>query len=159
MVYFQNATGTEFQYVPYRGAAPVMQDLVAGQVDLSCLEAGQSLGNYRGGKFKVFAVMNNKRFAPAPDVPTVDEAGATGLHFPFWHGLWAPKGTPQPIVAKINGALVAAFADPAVQKRFADVGMELPPRDQQSPGALHAHHKAEIEKWWPIIKAANIKLN
>ena len=159
LIYFQNGTGTNFQYVPYRGAAPVMQDLVAGQVDLSCLEAGQTLGNYRGGKFRVFAVMAKKRFERAPEVPTVDEAGAPGLHFPFWHGLWAPKGTPQPIIAKLNAAVVAAFADPAVQKRFGEVGMEIPPRSQQTPEGLYAHHKAEIDKWWPIIKDAGIKVN
>jgi tripartite-type tricarboxylate transporter receptor subunit TctC len=159
MIYFQKGTGTNFQFVPYRGAAPVMQDLVSGQVDLSCLEAGQTLGNYRGGKFKVFAVMAKTRFAPAPDVPTVDEAGFPGLHFPFWHGMWAPKGTPKPVIAKINAAVVAAFADPATQKRFAELGMEIPPRDQQTPEALYAHHKAELDKWWPIIKAAGIKVN
>ena len=158
LIYFRNGTGTKFQDVPYRGGAPVQQDLVAGQVDLSCLEAGQTLGNYRGGKFKVFAVMGNKRFAPAPDVPTVDEAGAPGLHFPFWHGMWAPKNTPKPVVAKLTAAVQAAFADPAVQKRFGELGMEIPPRQQQTPEALYAHHKAEIEKWWPIIKAAGIKV-
>jgi tripartite-type tricarboxylate transporter receptor subunit TctC len=144
MVYFQDATGTRFQYVPYRGAAPVMQDLIAGQVDLSCLEAGQTLANYRAGKFRVFAVMAKQRFFPAPDVPTVDEAGTPGLHFPFWHGMWAPKGTPKPVIARLNAAVAAAFT-------------ELPSREQQTPEALYAHHKAEIDKWWPIIRAANIK--
>jgi tripartite-type tricarboxylate transporter receptor subunit TctC len=158
MVYFENAIRTHFQYVPYRGAAPVMQDLIAGQVDLSCLEAGQTLGNYRAGKFRVFAVMAKQRFFPAPDVPTVDEAGAPGLHFPFWHGMWAPKGTPKPVISRLNAAVVAAFADPATQRRFRDVGMELPPREQQTPEALYTHHKAEIDKWWPIIKAAGIKV-
>jgi tripartite-type tricarboxylate transporter receptor subunit TctC len=157
MVYFQDATGTRFQYVPYRGAAPVMQDLIAGQVDLSCLEAGQTLANYRAGKFRVFAVMAKQRFFPAPDVPTVDEAGTPGLHFPFWHGMWAPKGTPKPVIARLNAAVAAAFTDPATQRRFRDVGMELPSREQQTPEALYAHHKAEIDKWWPIIRAANIK--
>ncbi len=137
---------------------PALQDLVAGQVDLGCLEASQTLGHYRGGKIRVFAVMAKTRFFPAPDVPTVDEAGAPGLHFPFWHGLWVPKGTPKDIVAKLNAAVVEAFADPAVRKRFADLGMEIPPREQLTPQALYAHHKAEIEKWWPIIKAANIKV-
>ena len=81
-----------------------------------------------------------------------------GLHFPFWHGLWVPKGTPKDIVAKLNGAVVEAFADAGMRKRFADLGMEIPPREQLTPEALYAHHKAEIEKWWPIIKAANIKV-
>jgi tripartite-type tricarboxylate transporter receptor subunit TctC len=157
MVYFQDATGTRFQYVPYHGAAPVMQDLIAGQVDLSCLEAGQTLANYRAGKFRVFAVMAKQRFFPAPDVPTVDEAGTPGLHFPFWHGMWAPKGTPKPVIARLNAAVAAAFTDPATQRRFRDVGMELPSREQQTPEALYAHHKAEIDKWWPIIRTANIK--
>jgi tripartite-type tricarboxylate transporter receptor subunit TctC len=159
MIYFQNVTGTKVQFVPYRGAAPVMQDLVSGQVDLTCLEAGQSLGNYRGGKFKAYAILSDKRFSQAPEVPTVDEAGVPGLHFPFWHGLWAPKNTPQPIVARLNAALVKAFADPAVQKRFSDLGMDLPPADMRSPEALFAFHKKETEKWWPMIKAAGIKLN
>jgi tripartite-type tricarboxylate transporter receptor subunit TctC len=158
MIYFQNNTGTSSQYVPYRGGAPALQDLVAGQVDLGCLEASQTLGHYRGGKVRVFAVMAKNRFFPAPDVPTVDEAGAPGLHFPFWHGLWVPKGTPNDVVAKLNAAVVAAFADPAVRKRFADLGMEIPPREQLTPQALYAHHKAELDKWWPIIKAANIKV-
>jgi len=158
LIYFQNNTGTRFTYVPYRGGAPAQQDLVAGQVDLSCLEASQTLGHYRGGRIGVFAVMDKSRFAAAPDIPTVDEAGAPGLHFPFWHGLWAPKGTPKDIVAKVNAAVVEAFADPAVRKRFADLGMSIPPREQLTPQALYAHHKAEIEKWWPIIKAANIKV-
>ena len=159
LIYFRNGTGTKFQDVPYRGGAPVMQDLIAGQLDLTCLEAGQSLGGYRGGKFRAFAVMGKKRFAPAPDVPTVDEAGAPGLHFPFWHGMWAPKNTPKPVVAKLTAAVQAAFADAGVQKRFAEFGMEIPPREQQTPEALAAHHKAEIEKWWPIIKEAGVKVN
>ncbi len=158
IVYFHNNTGTSSQFVPYRGGAPAMQDLVAGQVDLGCLEASQTLGHYRGGKIKIFAVMAKNRFFPAPDVPTVDEAGAPGLHFPFWHGLWVPKGTPKDIITKLNGAVVAAFADPGVRKRFADLGMEIPPREQLTPEALYAHHQAEIEKWWPIIKSANIKV-
>jgi tripartite-type tricarboxylate transporter receptor subunit TctC len=158
IIYFQNNTGISFQFVPYRGGAPALQDLVAGQVDLGCLEASQTLGHYRGGKVKVFAVMDKSRFFPAPDVPTVDEAGSPGLHFPFWHGLWAPKGTPKDVVAKLNAAVVEAFADPAVRKRFTDLGMSIPPREQLTPETLYAHHKAEIEKWWPIIKAANIKV-
>jgi tripartite-type tricarboxylate transporter receptor subunit TctC len=158
MIYFQNHTGTSSQFVPYRGGAPALQDLVAGQVDWSCLEASQTMGHFRGGRVKVFAVMAKNRWFGATDVPTVDEAGAPGLHFPFWHGLWAPKGTPRDIVGRLNGAVVEAFADPATRKRFADLGMDIPPREQLTPQALYDHHKAEIEKWWPIIKAANIKV-
>src|SRR5438309_1848733 len=158
LIYFQNHTGTNSQFVPYRGGAPATQDLVAGQVDIGCLEASQTLGHYRGGNIKAFAVMGKHRFAPAPDVPTVDEAGTPGLHFPFWHGLWAPKATPKDVVDKVNGAVVAAFDDPGVRHRFAELGMEIPPREQLTPQALYRYHKNEIEKWWPIIKAANIKV-
>jgi tripartite-type tricarboxylate transporter receptor subunit TctC len=159
LVYFQNGTATRFQVVPYRGGAPAMQDLVAGQIDLACLEAGQTLGQFRAGKIKAFAVMGTERWFQAPDVPTANEGGAAGLSFPFWHGLWAPKGTPQEVVAKLNAAVVAAFADPAVRKRFADLGHNIPPREQLTPEALSAYHKTELDKWWPIIKAANIKVN
>jgi tripartite-type tricarboxylate transporter receptor subunit TctC len=141
--------------VPYRGAAPVMQDLIAGQVDLSCLEAGQTLANYRAGKFRVFAVMAKQRFFPAPDVPTVDEAGTPGLHFPFWHGMWAPKGTPEPVIARLNAAVAAAFTDPSKALPRRRHGASVA-RTADAGGAL-AHHKAEIDKWWPIIRAANIK--
>jgi tripartite-type tricarboxylate transporter receptor subunit TctC len=159
LVYFANNTGTSMQYVAYRGGAPTMQDLVSGQIDLSCLEASQTMGHYRGGRVKVFAVMAKKRWFGAPEVPTTEEAGAPALDFPFWHGLWAPKGTPKDVVDKLNAAVVETFADPAVQKRFHDLGMDIPPREQLTPEALYAHHKAEIEKWWPIIKAANVKVN
>jgi tripartite-type tricarboxylate transporter receptor subunit TctC len=158
MAYMEQATGTKVQYVPYRGAAPVMQDLVAEQVDLSCLEAGQSLGNYRGGKFKVYAIMSKSHFAPAPEVPTVDEAGTPGLHFPFWHALWAPKNTPKPVIDRLNAAVEAAFANPAVQKRFSDLGMEIPARELQTPDGLRTMHQADLDKWWPMIKAAGIKV-
>jgi tripartite-type tricarboxylate transporter receptor subunit TctC len=158
LVYFQNNTGTQFSFVPYRGGAPALQDLAAGQIDLSCLEASQTMGQYRGGKIKVFAVMAKDRWFGAPEIPTVDEAGAPGLHFPFWHALWAPKGTPPEVIAKLNAAVVEAFADPVVRDRFAKLGMDIPPRDRLTPEALYAHHKAEIEKWWPMIKAANIKV-
>jgi tripartite-type tricarboxylate transporter receptor subunit TctC len=157
MVYFQNNTGTKFPLVPYRGAAPIMQDLLAGQIDLSCPEAGQTLPQYRAGSIKAYAVLQNKRWFAAPDVPTIDEAGVPGLHFPFWHGMWAPKGTPKDVIAKINAAVKEALADESVRKRFADLGHEVAAADQQSPAALHAFHKADIEKWWPLIKAANEK--
>jgi tripartite-type tricarboxylate transporter receptor subunit TctC len=158
LVYFQNMTGTSFQFVPYRGAAPAMQDLLAGQIDLFCPEAGQTLSQYRAGSIKAYSVLTQKRWFAAPDVPTIDEAGVPGLHFPFWHGLWAPKGTPKDVIATLNAAVVDALADPAVRQRLTDLGHEIAPREQQSPAALAAYHKAEIEKWWPIIKAANVKL-
>jgi tripartite-type tricarboxylate transporter receptor subunit TctC len=158
MVYFQNMTGTSFQLVPYRGAAPAMQDMLAGQIDLFCPEAGQTLPQYRNGNIKAYSVLTQKRWFAAPDVPTIDEAGVPGLHFPFWHGLWAPKGTPKDVIATLNAAVVDALDDPAVRQRLTDLGHEIAPREQQSPAALAAYHKAEIEKWWPIITAANIKL-
>jgi tripartite-type tricarboxylate transporter receptor subunit TctC len=158
LVYFQNMTGTKFPLAPYRGAAPLMQDLLAGQIDLSCPEAGQTLPQYRAGTIKAYAVLTGKRWFAAPDVPTIDEAGVPGLHFPFWHGVWAPKGTPKDVIAKLNAAAVEALADAGVRQRFNELGHEIAPREQQTPEALAAYHKAEIDKWWPIIKAANIKL-
>jgi tripartite-type tricarboxylate transporter receptor subunit TctC len=158
LVYFQNMTGTKFPLAPYRGAAPLMQDMLAGQIDLSCPEAGQTLPQYRAGNIKAYAVLTQKRWFAAPDVPTIDEAGVPGLHFPFWHAIWAPKGTPKDVIARLNAAVVETLADPGVRQRFNELGHEIAPREQQSPAALAAYHKAEIDKWWPIIKAANIKL-
>jgi len=158
LVYFQNMTGTKFPLAPYRGAALLMQDLLAGQIDLSCPEAGQTLPQYRAGTIRAYAVLTEKRWFAAPDVPTIDEAGVPGLHFPFWHGLWAPKGTPKDVIGKLNAAAVEALADAGVRQRFNELGHEIAPREQQTPAALAAYHKAEIDKWWPIIKAANIKL-
>jgi tripartite-type tricarboxylate transporter receptor subunit TctC len=158
LVYFQNVTGTKFPLAPYRGAAPLMQDMLAGQIDLSCPEAGQTLPQYRAGNIKAYAVLTEKRWFAAPDVPTIDEAGVPGLHFPFWHAIWAPKGTPKDVIARLNAAVVETLADPGVRQRFNELGHEIAPREQQSPAALAAYHKAEIDKWWPIIKAANIKL-
>jgi tripartite-type tricarboxylate transporter receptor subunit TctC len=155
---FQNNTGTSFHLVPYRGAAPIMQDLLAGQIDLTCPEAGQTLALYRSGKIRAYAVMGTTRWFAAPEVPTTEEAGAPGLHMTFWYGLWAPAGTPKEIVARLNAAVVDTFADPAVRARLTEQGHDILPRGQLTPEALGAHHKAEIEKWWPIIKAAGIKL-
>ena len=157
-VYFQNMTGTRFKFVPYRGAAPALQDLVGGHIDLLCAEGGQTLSQYRAGGIKAFAVLTQNRWFAAPDVPTMEEAGVPGLQFPFWHALWAPKGTPKAIIATLNAAVVEALSDPAVQRRYTEVGHEIAPRDQQTPEGLLAYHKAEIEKWWPIIKAANVKV-
>jgi tripartite-type tricarboxylate transporter receptor subunit TctC len=155
---FQNNTGTKFQLVPYRGAAPIMQDLLAGQIDLTCPEAGQTLALYRSGKIRAFAVMGTTRWFAAPEVPTTEEAGAPGLHMTFWYGLWAPARTPKDVVAKVNAAVVDTFADPAIRARLTEQGHDILPREKLTPEALGAHHKAEIEKWWPIIKAAGIKL-
>jgi tripartite-type tricarboxylate transporter receptor subunit TctC len=149
-------TGTSFQFVPYRGGAPAMQDLIAGQIDLYCGEASQMLGAVRAGRIKAFAMMAKDRWSPLPDVPTMAENGMD-MELLFWHGIWAPKNTPKAVIDKVNAAVVAAFANPNVQKRIADLGQTIPPRDQQTPAALAAFHKAEIDKWWPIIRAANIK--
>jgi tripartite-type tricarboxylate transporter receptor subunit TctC len=156
-VFFQKATGTRFQFVPYRGAAPAMQDLLAGQIDMIIDDPTNSLPHVRAGRIKAFAVTAKTRLAAAPDIPTVDEAGLPGFYFSRWHGLWVPKGTPKDIVGKLNAAVVDALADPAVRTRLADLGQEVFPREQQTPEALGVFQKAEIEKWWPIIKAANIK--
>jgi tripartite-type tricarboxylate transporter receptor subunit TctC len=156
-VYFQNQTATRFQFVPYRGAGPAMQDLVAGQIDLSCLEASATRPNVVGGKIKAFALLAKSRWMAAPDVPTIDEAGVPGLYLPFWHGLWVPKGAPGDVIARLNAAAIAALADPAVRERLTGLGVEIPPREQQTPEGLRAFHRSEIEKWRPIIDAANIK--
>jgi tripartite-type tricarboxylate transporter receptor subunit TctC len=156
-IYFQKHTGTNFQLVPYRGGAPLVQDLVAGQIDLTFGQAANYLGHVRGGRLKAYAVLAKDRWWAAPDVPTMDEAGVPGFYSSFWHGLWVPKGTPKDVVARLHGAVVEALADPALGKRFGDIGQEIWPRAQQTPEALAALQKSEIEKWWPIIKAANIK--
>jgi len=155
--YFQRETGTQFVLVPYRGGAPMIQDLLAGQIDMTFGQAANYLGPVRNGLLKPYAVLAKKRWWAVPEVPTMDEAGVPGFYASFWHGLWAPKGTPKDIIAKLNAAIVEALADPEIQKRFSDIGQEIWPREQQSPEALAAQQKAEIEKWWPVIKAAGIK--
>jgi tripartite-type tricarboxylate transporter receptor subunit TctC len=156
-ILFQKATGTRFAFVPYRGGAPAMQDLVAGQIDMMIIQGAVALPQVRGGAIKAYAVTANSRFAAAPAIPTVDEAGLPDLHISGWFALFAPKGTPKSIVARLNAAVVEALAEPTVRVRLADLGQEIPPPDRQTPEALAAFHKAEVEKWWPIIKAANIK--
>ena len=155
--YFQSSTGTHIQFVPYRGAAPAMQDLVAGQIDLMFDQAANTLPQLRNGNIKAYAVAATNRLALAPDIPTMEEAGVPGFYLSVWHGMWAPKGTSKNVIAQLNSAIVAALANPAVQQKLSDLGQEIPSRDQQTPEALSAYQRAEAEKWWPIIKAANIR--
>ena len=156
-VLLQQATGTRFQFVPYRGAGPAMQDLVSGHIDLLVTQAAVALPQVRTGAIKAFAVTSKARSPVVPDIPTVDEAGVPGLYVAGWFGLFAPRGTPRDVIAKLNTALVEALADAPLRARLADLGQEMAPRELQTPEGLAAFHKAEIEQWWPIIKAANIK--
>jgi tripartite-type tricarboxylate transporter receptor subunit TctC len=149
--------GTLFQLVPYRGGGPVMQDVVSGQIDLTMTVATNSVAQIRSGLVKPYAVMGKTRITAAPEIPTVDEAGMPGIYSSVWFALWAPKGTPKDIVARLNAAVVEALADPAAQARLRELGQEIPSREQQTPEYLAALHRAEVEKWWPIIKAAGIK--
>ena len=158
-IYFQNEIGAKLQFIPYKGTGPAMQDLMGGQIDMMVDQLSNSLPQVKAGRIKGYAITAKERSAAAPDMPTVDEAGMPGLHISIWYGIWAPKGTPREVVAKLNQAVVDALADPDTRKRLGDLGMELVPRERQTPEALGAHQKAEIEKWWPIIKAADIKLN
>jgi tripartite-type tricarboxylate transporter receptor subunit TctC len=156
-ILFQRATGTRFQHVPYRGSAPAMQDLLAGQIDILIDAPVTSLPQMRAGRIKVLAVFASRRLTSAPDIPTVDEAGLPGVYLQNWTAFLVPKRTPKQIVARLNAAAVDALADPAVRQRLTDLGVEIAPRDQQTPDALAAFQKAEIEKWWPIIKEAGIR--
>jgi tripartite-type tricarboxylate transporter receptor subunit TctC len=156
-MYFQKGTSTTFRFVPYRGGGPAVQDLIGGRVDLMFDQAANALGPVRGGTVRAYAVMAKERWAPLPDVPAIDESGTPGLYVAYWHGMWAPKGTPKDVIAKLNAAVVRALADDNVKKRFAGVGQDILPRAQQTPEALAAYHKAEIDKWWPVIKASGLK--
>jgi tripartite-type tricarboxylate transporter receptor subunit TctC len=156
-ILLQKLTDTQVLLVPYRGAGPALTDLIAGQVDLAVFQAAVSMPQIRAGALKALANMSPQRSPAIPDIPTSDEAGVPGLYMSGWFGLFAPKGTPGDVIAKLNAAMVAALADPAVQKRFADLGIDVASRVQQTPEGLASFQKAEIEKWWPIIKAAGIR--
>jgi tripartite-type tricarboxylate transporter receptor subunit TctC len=156
-LFFQKATGTRFQFVAYRGTNLAQQDLVSGRIDLLFDQAVSALASVRAGTVKAYAVTAKARLHSAPSIPTADEAGLPGFYMSVWNALWVPKGTPNKIVARLNEAAVSAMADPIVRKRLSELGLEVPPRDQQTPEALGIFHKAELEKWWPIIKAANVK--
>jgi tripartite-type tricarboxylate transporter receptor subunit TctC len=155
---FMEVTGTRAQIVPYRGNAPAMQDLVAGQIDMMIADPVTGVPQVQGGSIKAYAVTAKNRLSTAPDIPTVDEAGLPGYYVSLWHGLWMPKGTPQPIMAKLQAAVVEALADPTVQAKLGSIGQDIFPPERQSPQALDAHQRAEIAKWWPLIKSAEIRI-
>jgi tripartite-type tricarboxylate transporter receptor subunit TctC len=154
---FQMRTGTKFQTVPYRGLALAMQDLVGGRIDLLFDQPADALPQIQAGTVKAYAVTAKRRLTVAPDIPTVDEAGLSGLYLTPWQSIWAPHGTPAAAIAKLNAAAVAALADPDVRKRLGDLAQEVVPRDRQTPLALGYYYTAEIDKWWPVIKAAGLK--
>jgi tripartite-type tricarboxylate transporter receptor subunit TctC len=157
-IFFQKQTGTRFQNVTYRGAGQAMQDVIAGHIDLMFPAPSISLAPAYAGSIKAYAVMAKSRLAAGVEVATVDEAGLPGMYASTWFALWAPKGTPQDVIGKLNAAVVDALAEAVVRKRLAELGYEIPARDQQTPEALGAHQKVEIEKWWPIVREAGIKV-
>ncbi len=157
-IYFQKATGTQFRFVPYRaGSADIIRDMVAGHIDFTFDQAITSLNHIKGGNVKGYAVTSDKRLDAAPDIPTVDEAGAPGVYISTWYGLWVPKGTPKEAIDKLGDAARKAMADPAVRAKLAQLGQQIPTPQEQSAAALAAYQKAEVDKWHPIIKEAGIK--
>lgn len=158
-LYFENVTGIKLQYVPYRGTGPAMNDLVAGQIDIMVDQLSNSINQVRGGNIRAYAVTDSKRAESAPDIPTTDEAGLTGFHMTLWSGMWVPKDTPKDIVTKLNASATDALNDPAVRKQLENLGLQMSPKDKLAPEALGAWQKAEIAKWWPMIKAANVKVD
>jgi tripartite-type tricarboxylate transporter receptor subunit TctC len=157
-LYFESVSGIKLQYVPYRGTAPAMNDLVAGQIEMMIDQTSNSINQVRAGTIRAYAVTDEKRLGSAADIPTTDEAGLKGFHMQLWSGFWLPKGTPRDIVMKINAAAVAAMKDPAVRKKFDDLGLEVPASDRFAPETLGAFQKEEIAKWWPMLKKANVKV-
>ena len=157
-ILMQQSTGTEVLFVPYRGAGPAMQDMLAQQVDLMVVQAAVTLPQARAGAVKILANLSPNRSSVIPTIPTSAESGVPGLYASGWFGLFAPKGTPKEVIARLNAAMVQALADPALRTRFSDLGLDVASREQQAPEGLAAFHKAEIEKWWPIIRAAGIKV-
>jgi tripartite-type tricarboxylate transporter receptor subunit TctC len=155
----QNASGLKLQFVPYRGTGPAMNDLVAGQIDVIVDQLSNSINQVRSGTIRGYAVTDTKRADEAPDIPTTDEAGLPGFHMTLWSGLWVPKGTPKEIIARLNAAAVEALNDPQTKKQLENLGLQMPPADQMTPEALGAWQRAEIAKWWPMIKAANVKVD
>jgi tripartite-type tricarboxylate transporter receptor subunit TctC len=153
---FQNLTGTKLRMVTYRGNAPALQDVVSGQIDLLFAETSTMMGHLRGGTIKAYAILTKDRSALLPEIPTIEEAGGPPLYIVTWRGMWVPTGTPVDVSKRLGSAVLEALNDPAVQKRIVEVGQEIAPRAQQTPQALAAHHKAEIEKWTPMIRAASI---
>jgi tripartite-type tricarboxylate transporter receptor subunit TctC len=157
-VAIQQRLGARWQFVPYRGGTPAMQDILAGQIDFMCTASGSFLPLVRSGQIRAYAVTAKSRLEAAPEIPTVDEAGLPDVYASVWNAFWAPKGTPPAVIAKLNAAVEEALSDPTVRKRIIEMGLDLPPREQSTPQALAAYQKAEIDKWWPIIKAAGIKV-
>jgi len=157
-LYFENITGIKLQYVPYRGTAPAMNDLVAGQIDLMIDQTSNSINQVRAGTIRAYAITDDKRVDSAPDIPTTDEAGLPGFHMTLWSGLWVPKGTPREIVAKLNAAAVEALNDPTVKGQFDNLGLQMPPAGQTTPEALGAWQQSEIAKWWPVLKTAHVSV-
>jgi tripartite-type tricarboxylate transporter receptor subunit TctC len=156
-IYFANTTGAKVDVIHYRGSAPALQDVMAGHIDATFDQAANALPQIRAGRIRAYAVTQATRLASAPDIPTVDEAGLPKFYMTVWHALWVPKNTPAAVTAKLNKALRETLADDGVRKKLGDLGQEIPPPDQQSPQYLHTFHKAEQDKWWPMIKAAGIK--
>ena len=154
---FQKETGTKFQFVPYRGNAPAMQDLLAEQIDFMIEPSSNFKSLIGAGSVKPYAITGRSRLPSSPDIPTADEAGLPGFFASLWYGLWVPKDTPKDIIAKLNATMVQVLADPSVQKRFEELGIQITPLSRQSPEALRDFQKAETERWWPIIKASGLK--